>query len=257
MTIFTTAHPQNRPRVRAAMLATDAAFQKIVPPNTRAQAADAVLRMDRIWYDSFDTSAVYGHPDYWLALVDCWCRHKNQGTRNTTYQACNWMLSSGYSLGTICDLHAGMGHASVMMSLATGEKVYAHITQSEMQDICRRAADEAGANVEVVAEPVPASIVTAFEVLEHIDRPLDFLLPALEESSVYMDSSSWTVRANGHWESFEVNGETVPAESMKQRLASALSSAGFVPYDKLTGFRFRDSRPRVFVRQQKDEARVS
>jgi hypothetical protein len=199
-------------------------------PNKRMQDSfRQTLETD--WYLSapeFD-APVYTSQLYLWELIICHRKYTSHYVR--------WL--SGYFASTIrpkriVDIHAGFGFAAAMMALYLPDtEVVAHVEPLLHRMIGAAVLEEVERppNLRFVSAhglaPDDTDLVTAFEVMEHVRDPIAYRRDVTERAQFYVDASSFSARATGHFPTYCDGDEIIESKKTMRRFNAALRADGF------------------------------
>lgn len=209
-------------------------------------------RLEKRWYDSDCTDfSVYQDIFYPYLMLDCYRGWSRMATVNTI----TFCQEVGFYPKTITDIFAGSGQTTVLLAKSFPKaKVFYHNTcPDQIQLMQTLALMHEVTNIEVIDFAPSAELVVAFEAMEHLQNPLEFLLPVLRPPvvKVYADSSSFSIDSIGHFPTYFYDGVEWPRKDFKQVFFNALNEEGFWQAHLKKHFiykRFYNGHPNVLVR---------
>lgn len=156
-------------------------------------------------------------------------------SRNYILTAFKHLLGNGPEPERIMDWGAGVGLTTAMLALLWPKATVVYLNISERQEaMARWVFQQTGVSERIeyakdVRYVPPVDMVCAFDLLEHLEKPIAELQLALTGANLYAHTSFSFSRATyyGHWREFEVGGETVPHTKMNRLVHKTLEGWGW------------------------------
>lgn len=170
----------------------------------------------------FDESKLYGDDRYAWSCLNCYAGW----TRTSARFASNWFAQRRPR--SVFDLFGGIGLAAIRFALDHPKvDVACHITVDLHREVARELIKFSGAKVKLTKTIHTAEAVTAFEAFEHVREPLPLLRKVTKGARLYVDASSFTVRAAGHFDDYIVHKARVKNKATMRQFNSELRRLGF------------------------------
>ena len=238
------------------------AAQLGVPKITKEMIEATDKRLSEMWYSKVDSEkspldqdidyGCYSDSEYPFITHVCF----KGWSRGNTVNAVKFFKNIGYNPSSFLDVFGGNGGTSVILAASFPEsKILFHNSNDAQIDLMKRLAKKFGVkNIQVTKELKPAECVLAFEALEHVSTPIEFIMPILTHKTAkfYVDASSFSIDSPGHFPKFVHGDKVIPREQMKRYLARQLNLNGYYQSFNSKHFvhkRFFNGRPLVFVRE--------
>lgn len=219
-------------------------------------------RLRDVWYSGFNPTvdprqqnidyACYSDPKYPLITHTSF----KGWSRGNTVNAVKFFHNIKHTPASFLDVFGGNGGTSVILAASFPDsKVYFHNSNEDQIDLMRKLAKVFNVkNIHVTKTLKPAECVLAFEALEHVSTPVEFILPILQHKTAkfYIDASSFSISAPGHFPLYADGEKVIDCKDMKRYLAKSLNKIGFFQSFNSQRFvhkRFFNGRPLVFVRE--------
>ena len=232
-----------------------------VPKITKEMIEETDKRLNELWYSGFDHKtnprdqkidySCYSDPEYPFITHVCF----KDWSRSNTVNAVKFFKNIGHNPTSFLDVFGGNGGTSVILAASFPKsKIYFHNSNDEQIELMHKLAKCFGVkNIQVTKELRPAECVLAFEALEHVSTPVEFIMPILQHKTAkfYVDASSFSITSPGHFPLYADGDKVIESVHMKRYLAKALNNIGYYQSFKSTKFvhrRFFNGRPLVFVR---------
>jgi SAM-dependent methyltransferase len=191
-------------------------------------------RLAARWYASLRA----GRPDYGIYdtdeyLAEAWYCWRVYASYYLRLIAKSW-LPERLAPRVVVDLGCGIGWSTVLLArIFPGAAVYGTNRLASIQvEVARRMAKDLAARVEFVEDPAGighADLMFASEYFEHFPAPADHFrdLDAALSPTVLLAASSFTQPSPGHFDSYQIGGETLSGQAVIRRFNAELRASGY------------------------------
>lgn len=141
---------------------------------------------------------------------------------------------------------AGFSTAALQMMFPSAKVNGTNLPDTVQMQLAERLAERYGFRVEGSAPPGPTDLLFASEYFEHIQAPVEHLQELVRtlEPRIIVVANSFDTRAIGHFESYQVDGETMPAAALSRRFTNELRNLGYTK----AGLKLWNNRPSCWKR---------
>jgi len=220
--------------------------------NLTDQKFDEMIENEKVlqenWYNSWqakEDTSFYNKIDYITMAYTCYKYYSRKDCINLIKYSNEHKLE----FNTVIDIGAGFGGTTKLFAEAFPEKKVVYQNLHGIQfDYAKHYLNGIN-NINISEKLVKSDLVNAMELMEHIQKPTEFLDEIVKvcNPKYIVLSSAFNVVALGHWSTFIVNNESIPCKSMPRLFGSTLKSHGFT---KIQDTGFWNSRPSIYVRKQ-------
>jgi hypothetical protein len=243
-------------------------LDKIIPDLIKEATGNALLNYDDVhqdlydrWYASLDLSkkitdqspdwSIYADPGYLTMTVFCF---SNWSKRNAL-ATIKFFNDLDICPKSIVDVFGGNGQSTVLLAKAfpTSEVIYFN-TDAEQPAIVTLLKERFKAeNLTITNQLSGAECVCAFDAMEHLVEPCNFIHPILTapETKFYIDSSSFASPEIGHFPEYvDFEGNIWKNDVFKRRYSKFLKSIGYLRCDNKDRFFAKqpfNGRPTIYV----------
>lgn len=214
------------------------------------------------WYSRIDTTAdprtqeypyeVYDKLEYLYVTQESY----TIWTRPNCQKVIRFMDYLKHTPKSFLDIFGGNGQSTVVFAKTYPDSVvYFHYSNTTQLKICQALCEKYGVNnVVFTTELVPTEMVLAFECLEHVLNPVEFILPTLinDEVLFFLDASSFTGISSGHFPNYVHENIVYPNNKIRLCLNKNLRRIGFLRPDNKNKYHhncFYNHHPVIWVKQ--------